>query len=314
MTITDIFSKRQERAPGEILDVYVYDDIPKALRVQIVHIWLEVLGGKIEEATNHYTQEAYSSIVSTLCKEYGVYHLPPSLNVRGTYGFLTELVAFFEEERLVNRVLDVIELSFQMIDSVARDHRYLNRQNAKELADDAIDTLNRRFQEHGVGYRYADRKILRINSEFLHSEAVLPALALLQGARYKGAQEEFLNAHAHYRAGRHKEAVNECLKAFESVMKAICDKQEWTTSSRATASGLIKTVFDNHLIPSYLKEHYNSLRTMLERGVPTIRNTQGAHGQGAVPISIPDHLVAYTLHMTASSIVFLVECEKALRK
>lgn len=314
MAITDIFSKRQARARGEIRDVYVYDDIPKALRVQIVHIWLEVLGDESEAATCLGPRKAYPYIVSALCKEYGVYRLSTPPNEFGTRKFLAEIVAFFEEERLVGRALDVIELSFRIIDSATRDHRYLNRQNAHELADDAIDTLNRRFQEHGVGYRYADSKILRIDSEFLHSEAVLPALALLQGARYKGAQEEFLNAHAHYRAGRHKEAVNECLKALESVMKAICDKQGWATPSRATASNLIKTLFDNHLIPSYLEAHYNSLRTTLEAGVPTIRNTNGAHGQGAVPISIPDHLVAYTLHMAASSIVFLVEGEKALGK
>ena len=36
------------------------------------------------------------------------------------------------------------------------------------------------------------------------------------------------------------------------------------------------------------------------------------HGQGATPTTVPDHLVAYMLHTTASAIVFLAEAEKNL--
>ena len=47
---------------------------------------------------------------------------------------------------------------------------------------------------------------------------------------YAGANDEFLRAHEHYRHKRHKECLNECLKAFESMMKAICKKRRWPYS------------------------------------------------------------------------------------
>ena len=42
--IFDLFSKRQKRLKGDIPDIYTYDEIPNSLRVQIIHIWYDVLG------------------------------------------------------------------------------------------------------------------------------------------------------------------------------------------------------------------------------------------------------------------------------
>jgi len=44
----------------------------------------------------------------------------------------------------------------------------------------------------------------------------------------------------------------------------------------------------------------------------TVRNRQSGHGAGLTPRTIPRQLAAYVLHLTASSILFLVESEKAL--
>jgi hypothetical protein len=312
MGIIDIFSKRQARSRGEVPDVYNYDDLPRPLRVQIIHIWMDTLGNQIEAGLCDGPKAAYPYIVNALCKEYGQYFLVTPDNPYEARNYCWEMATFFEREQNVERALDVVELSFQVIDIKARSPRYLSRQNANEIADDAIATLNNRFKEHGVGYRYSDRQIIRIDSEFLHSEAVIPVLRLLNQTHYAGAQDEFLTAHAHYREGRGKEALNECLKAFESVMKTICDRRRWTLPSRPTANTLIQVCFDNNLIPAYLEAHYNALRTMLDSGIPVIRNKTSAHGQGVSVTEVPDHLVAYMLHMTASAIVFLAEADRAL--
>jgi hypothetical protein len=171
--------------------------------------------------------------------------------------------------------------------------------------------LNLRFLEHGVGYRFDDR-IVRIDSELLHAETVKPALALLRAPEYAGAQAEFLAAHEHYRHGLTKEALNECLKAIESVMKAICAKRGWKHDPNATSKTLIQVLFDNGLIPLFWAQHFSALRSTLEAGVPTVRNKLGGHGQGTQVVHVPAHLVAYVLHLTASSIVFLAAAEKAL--
>lgn len=312
MGIIDIFSKRQARSRGEVHEVYRYDDLPSQLRVQIVYIWVDTLGNQNEARTHQGPKETYSFIVNALCREYGQYFLVDPQDPHGVRDYCWEMATFLQNEQNVERALDVVELSFRAIDVVARPPRYLGRPNANEIADDAIATLNGRFKEHGIGYQYSDRHIIRVDSEFLQGEAVIPALKLLNQTHYAGAQEEFLKAHTHYRGGRRKEALNECLKAFESVMKAICHKRGWTLPARPTASALIQTCFDNNLIPAYLEAHYSALRTTLDSGIPTIRNRDGAHGQGVDVIEVPDHLVAYMLHMTASAIVFLAEADKAL--
>lgn len=67
--IFDLFSKRQKRLRGDVPDVYVYDKIPDALKVQIIHIWNDVLGSNKDYYSYHNkVQLAYKLIVDTLLK------------------------------------------------------------------------------------------------------------------------------------------------------------------------------------------------------------------------------------------------------
>ena len=310
MSIFDIFSKRQKRLRGELPDVYTYDNLPHSLRVQIVHIWRETLGKGEELHYREKVSEAYQFIVTTLQREYGVFQLHH--NIGGYSSASDELEEFFLDEKEIDKALDAVELSFWIIDIYTRTRDYLNRTDAAERADNAIEELNLRFREHGVGYQFESPQIFRIDSEYIHSEVIKPALRLLEQKHYTGAQEEFLKAHEHYRKGNAKEALSNCLNAFESVMKSICSKQSWSVDKNATAKDLIKICLDNDLIPSFWQSHYSSLRSLLESSVPTGRNNLSGHGQGMKPVSVPEHLVAYMLHMTASSIVFLGDSEKNL--
>ena len=313
MPIIDLFSKRQKRLRGEVPDVYVYNDLPDPLRVKIVHIWMDVLGNRDQARTRRRVGKTYEFIVQSLCHEYGVFILPGAKQHYRSREPIEDLFHFFMKERDIERAIDAIQLSFQAIYKFTRDIDYLGRRNPSEKADSAVDELNDRFKEHGVGYQCINRQIIRIDSELIHSEIVKPALKLLAQPHYAGAQEEFLKAHEHYRKGNAKEALSECLKAFESVMKTICDKRGWQYGSNATARPLIQACFDNELIPPFWESHYSSLRSLLESGVPTGRNKLSGHGQGTSLTTVSDHVVAYMLHMTASAIVFLAEADANLR-
>ena len=309
MSIFDIFSKRQKRLRGDIPDVYTYEDLPHPLRVQIVHIWTDTLGDNSYPGEK--VDEAYRAIAKTLRKEYGVFRLHDKTDSYSTC--FDDLRNFFLTEQDVEKVLDAVEVSFVVIDYATRDWQYLRRSDASEKADDAIEELNLRFKEHEVGYQFISPQIIRVDSEYLHSEAVIPALRLLEQSYYAGAQKEFLKAHEHYRKGNAEDALSNCLKAFESVMKSICNKRGWTVDKKATASPLIKACLDNGLIPSFWEQHYHSLRSLLESGVPTGRNNLSGHGQGTNTRIVPDYLAAYMLHMTAAAIVFLADAEKNLK-
>ena len=202
-------------------------------------------------------------------------------------------------------MLDVVEVCFSIAEQEIK---------MADMVRDAIGELNRRFVEHGVGYYFSNGQIVRIDSKFVHSEVVKPALRLLAQSRYAGAQEEFLRAHKHYRDSESKEAINECLKALESTMKSICKKRGWRYDEKAGASKLIGICFDNGLVPPFWKSHFDALRSTLESGAPTARNRLSGHGQGETPTAVPAHIVGYVLHMTAAAIVFLAEAEASNAK
>ena len=307
MAIFDLYSKRQKKLRGDIPDVYTYEEMPKALRVQIVYIWKDTIG---DDNYNHRNtiEKNYRLITDTLCREYGLLKLPTVNNYNKNYK--TELSNFFLQEKNLDKIIDIIELSFKVINQITSKRSYLARQNAPRIAKKGIEELNDRFKEHGVGYQFIENEIIRVDSEFIHIEAVKPALRLLNTSEYKGAQEEFLGAYEHYRHGKNKEALNDCLKSFESTMKVIIEKHEWEVKSNATAQQLIQVCFNHNLIPSFWQTQITSLRTMLESSIPTGRNKLSGHGQGSTPIEIPDYLVSYMLHMTASTLVFLITAEK----
>ena len=226
---------------------------------------------------------------------------------------MEEVISFFLREKDTEKVLDVIELSFRFADRLARDFNYKREPDASKHVDNAIEELNGRFKEHGIGFEYSNNEILRIDSQLIHAEAVKPALSLLNGREYSGAQQEFLKAYEHYRQGNHKEALNDALKAFESTIKAICDKRRWAYAPTDTSKRLIEICYKQGLVPPFWEQHMSALRSLLEGGVPAGRNKLSGHGQGATPITVPEHIVSYVLHMTASAIVFLVKSEQNIK-
>lgn len=306
MGVLDLFSKRQKRARGEMPDVFQYNTLPNGLRVQIVHIIRDAFG------TDKYgfdlASSAYEFVNDSLCREYGVFKLGEK-----KYAVCDEIFSFFLQEKTIDRALDVVELSFKMIVNYIGENRdnYRNKTDRKISSSDAVSELNERLKEHGVGYQFESGEIIRVDSEFLHSEAVKPVLSILRGSSFKGANEEFLHAHEHYRHGRYKECLVDALKSFESTMKTICHLRGWAVQPGDTAKNLISVCLNNGLVPSYLGSQVGSLRSLLESGVPTVRNRNGGHGQGAMPVAVPEYIARFALNLTATNILFMVEANAA---
>ena len=262
MAIYDIYSKRQSGKPP---DVYQYKELPQPFRHQLVYILRDILG-QIDKhdfnPSNSSSEQWYRQVHDILVREYGV----PQLHERGNY--YQDIVFNFILAADVLRVLDVIQLSFRLASVLdSRNERLRSTPNVVKNLDEAVEELNVRFREHGIGYRFESGQVLRIDSEFLHQEAVKPALHLLKAAHFAGAEKEFHTAHKHYRHQRFQESINESLKALESTLKVICTRKEWSFSERDTASKLIQIVFGHGLIPNYLQSQFNGLRTILEGSV-----------------------------------------------
>lgn len=323
MGIVDLFSKRQKRLRGEVPDVYRYDALPQPFRAQIVHIMAETWEVLHDHLQVPPCEVLYHEIAETLCHEYGLLDVDdflPSEELNEPY---PPLIRYFLGIRDIEKALDVVQLGFATISGASLRYSAVavpsdwegsaeswcaaQTTKADRAASEAVAELNYRFHEHRVGYQFESGNIIRVDSQLIHKEVVTPCLTLLSGDSYSGAQDEFLRGHQHYREGNTKEAMTECVKAFESVMKTICGKRKWKYDDRATAKTLIGVCLDHELIPPFWQDHFTSLQNLLQVGVA--RNKLSAHGQGAEPVEVPRHLAAFVLHMTAASILFLAEAE-----
>ena len=303
MPIFDTFAKRKRKAEqGDKPVVFRQDKLPEQFRIQVIHIWLTTIRDPRQGVIDLHEEDrerAWSALHDIMCRELGVFRLWDSSKTE-----MHDCQLFLLNSPSVDDVLSLIELSFQMIVSqpIARF--------GGQSPEDAVEELNHRFREHGIGYQFAGGKIISVESLYLHTETVEPAISLLHAAGFDGPLQEFMLAHEHYRKGNYKDAIVGAENAFESTMKTICDRRSWDYSSKlATAKNLIDVLWDHKLIPSEMQSHFTALRSTLESGLSTVRNQagQGGHGQGADVVEVPDHLASYCLHLAATNIVFLIE-------
>jgi hypothetical protein len=303
MAIFELYSKRQKRLRGEVPEVFSYDIIPNDLRVKIVHIISDVIG-----EDGYSRQDAtlvYKFVHNTLCREYGLFELTNTYNE----SFKGQVLNFFLQTEETDKAIDVIELTFKYIDRIIREdyQSYSFHTKSKLNPEDAIKELNERFKEEGIGYAFEGSKIIRIDSTYAHSEITKPTISLLWNKKFLGANDEYLKAHEHYRHGRNKECLTECLKAFESTMKIICKEKGWSFNPNDSSRKLIQVCFQNGLVPTFTQNQFSSLQNLLESGIPTIRNKLGGHGQGQVPQKVDDEMTRYGLNLTGANIIFLIE-------
>jgi hypothetical protein len=250
MPVFDLFSKRQKKqADSGKPVIYTYDQFPPSFRVQVIHIWRTAIGpwfeyGPFPSGKRAVSNAYWEQIQNILARELGVPSLAHGDNP-------CERCANFLLEVNADGVLDIVELTFRVIDSVIRKQPDFRREDSRitQEPDDAIAELNHRFQENAIGYQFAGGELIRVDSQYVHVEAVENAIALLHDAAFAGPNAEFLAAHEHYRKGRDKEAIAEALKALESTLKAICDARRWSYPPGATAKPLLDLVVEKGLVP-----------------------------------------------------------------
>lgn len=315
MPVFDTFTKRKRRAAGAGQPVkWDYENVPEALRTQVVYILMETLGGyRVPHRYDIYepppSNGRWEFIRGAVARERGVFSLT------GTDDNPCEQCVKLLLTGNGDDALEIIEMAFQYVDTTMRGmtdwHR--QREGLKTSPDEAIQELNQRLLEHSVGYRFEGGLLVRIDSEYLHREVTEPAIRLLGEEGFEGALEEFTNAHAHYRKGETKDANVDALNALESTLKAICDAHRWKYPASANGAGLISLVVQKGLIPAELQGQFIHLIDAMKSGLPPVRHNFGGHGQGATVMVVEQHLSAYSLHLMAANIVLLIQAHQALQ-
>ena len=290
MTILDVFSKRNQPAH----DVFTYY-LPDGLRKQVYMT--------LDDAMN-VAGSFWVTLARSIAKEHEMLSLPEAQKFRSRHeprNYRRDCLHYILTASETEKALDMIEQCLRLLSTSPR-------QDAK----DAIEEINQRFLRAGVGYQFVSGQIVRVDSQLLHAEAVVPALGFLSSPGFEGPNKEFLEAHEHLRHGRFEEAIMNAGKAFESTMRVICDAKGWTyDKNKATASTLIGIVLQKQLIPTWDEEQLRNLEKCLT-GLATVRNKNAGHGAGAAPREVSKHLAGYALHLAATNIVFLVESYRAM--
>ena len=313
--IFDLFSKRKKKntRAGEP-DVYQYDEVSRELRVQIQQILIDAIGPQYQidpygMSSRSHNPDAWRNISKTLCRELGVHSLADRGN---SVQQVIEYIGACPTEQFI----DAVELCVKYIHHVSRAKQDYQRSKLgiTQPPDEAIDEINYRFRESRLGYQFEAGEVFRVDSQFVHEEAIKPALKILNGPGLQGPREEFLEAHRQYRTGHYEQAIIEAGKSFESTLKAVCDLNQWEYNSGSRASDLLKIVRGNNLWPDYLDASFDQLVATLGSGLPKVRNGAAAHGQGAAIRSTPAYVAGYALHLCAAKIVLIADAQQARLK
>jgi hypothetical protein len=295
-----LFSQRNNTKD---IELFPYEgEVPERLRNQLFHLITAVYEiqnreffGLTSEALNRVFQpNAFVEIRQHLLEEHGLLDLldAPGVKTDGPNA-INSCLDFLLDCEEGDWVIDMIELLIKF----ASDLNLIGPQT--------IEILNKRFRANGIGLEFVEDRFIKIDSTILHVEAVRPALMLMHNTGFSGPLDEYLEAHEQYRNGDNKAAVTSAAKAFESTMKTICQANGWSTG-KGTAAALIQALFDNQFLPNYYQTQLNSLKTTIE-GLPTVRNNNTGHGQGANVVNIPDHLTQYALNLAGANITLLIK-------
>ena len=314
MPIYDTYSYRKQVVEEGVSEVFIYDRFPKSLLVQIIQIMMNAIGKYYVYPGHSFNRakennEGWELIHKTISREHGVFSLGSErrLDMRSANFLLGNSV--------IEKKIDLIEFSFKYIDLVASKFRQYEKEERGIVisSKEAISEFNERFKRAGVGYRYESGVIVRIDSEFIHSEIVKPMLSYLSKPGFEGPRDEMMKAYAHYRAGDNRSAITEANNAFESVLKVICDRRNWAYQTGSTVSRLLSIVRENGLFPKYMQNSFEQLAATLKSGLSQIRNEESTHGQGKNIRDTPNHVAAYALHLAAVQISFLSEAYEATK-
>lgn len=308
--IYELFSQRRRKEESKgAADVYQYDNVPNKLRVQMQQILNDAIGPQyLPDAYSYHTPahnpDGWRLIHNTLCREKGCHRI-----VEKHYSIENEGVLNFIGSADVEGFLDALELCGRVIERVIGSwHDAMRSQKGiTQSPASALEEINYRLRESGLGYQYEDGEIIRVDSQYAHEEIVKPALRVLKGSKFEGAQSEFLEAHRYYRAGDFQQSIVSAGKAFESALKTVCSIKGWKYENGARASDLLKIVRGNGLWPQYLDGSFDQLLATLSSGLPKLRNDAGAHGQGPELKIVPSYVAGYALHLSAAKIIMMSE-------
>jgi len=302
----DVFSRRARvHGPG-----YKPPVISRELHGRILLLYGEVISGRLNTRARGYAEDHSASFFAQMHQALRLLYGRANLAEQRQRNDVEDVMAF-TNDCTAEQLFDFIEASFKLDVSL----RIFGDEN--EFVAALNDTIRRdgapfqvlpgiqreQPEQHYVSIvRVAFPRVVRVDEEIAHREAVMPALSVLGDPAYAGADDEFRRALQDYRAGDYADCLGKCGSAFESVLKVLCQKNNITIRSGQGTAG--------HLIPPVLAKSTLDAGTFQEplTLVARMRNRlSSSHGGGSTVRSVDQHIAQYALTATAAAIVLLVQ-------
>ena len=298
-----LFSQRKREEEQGVSDVYLYDNFGKGFRNQFLHIISDIFTGN-NGGEAYYLLKGQINFWEISCKLFArekglkyIYSGFGDANNRNAFEYYVDQCSNTD-------FLDLLDFIFSKIIANKQTEKIVG----KEKIEYGIEELNYRFMQHSLGYEFIDGKLIVKTNEVIHQNIIKPTLYLLNNKKFRGAEQEYLQAFDFYKQGKNKDAILNAIKSFESVLKTICSEMNYTyDKDKDTAKQLLQHLTDNNFYPKYLESHLNGIRTTLESGAPTVRNKNAGHGQGQDIVVVSQNYAEYALNLVATNILFLVK-------
>lgn len=155
-------------------------------------------------------------------------------------------------------------------------------------------------QEHEVSAIISYPKIISRDDEFTYSSIVQPTISLLSDEGFSSANNEFIEALEDYRKGDYGDCLTKCGSSFESTMKIICSRKNWSYDENDSAAKLLKIIIDNSNLESFFEQPLIITATLRNR-------LSKSHGSGVGRRIVTRSKATFAINATASNILFLVE-------
>lgn len=287
--------RRREVEEKEEMDYYVFDEVPVEARNKFYYVvkdTLQVFASGDLMAISWDFSEVPTLLRGFILRKYGLGKLPGD----NLFGYIRQCP--------VDQLLDFLEVFLMVALDRADDI------DESDAVADAQDRINDILKEHKLGYEMVNGQVVRVDSLYLHREVIKEAITLLHAEGFDGPLAEFQKAIELYDKGERffAEAITNANKAFESTMKAICEKHGIPYDpDRDAAKVLIGKMYEHDFLMSYLQQFSDHFRLMMESGLPTVRSREGAHGAGLDPKEVSRSIARFALHLAGTFIVFLIQ-------
>jgi hypothetical protein len=305
--------KRLQSRKGEP-EIYTYDQVPEHMRQQICMALAEGLGKYYVFRGDEYRDPPNANDVwehiDRICRK----EIQSYLKYTQERNLALRFLHFVGHIQDIDDFLSAVEIGCVGLSLVHDDYNRTAERGAELQGVDAIAEINGRFEQHAVGYQFENGHIIRVDSKLTHAEIVKPALRLLTARAFVKANDDFMTAHRHYRADEFKDCVTASHRAFESMLKAICDIENWEYGKGDGASELVTRVSIKGLFTHQFDRSFTAYIAMLKSGLPTVRNDAGGHGEGLAAAAVTGQIARFALNLTAANMLFLGESYEAMKK